>query len=79
MINQLDFLVFDKNTISDVIQVTFDMGDENTKKREIKGLIEACKNFDLKSGTIITFDSEDELIENGIKIKIIPFYKWSII
>ena len=77
--SECDFLVFDKNTISDVIQVTFDMGDENTKNREIKGLIEACKNFDLKSGTIITFDSEDELIENGIKIKIIPFYKWSII
>lgn len=77
--SECDFLVFDKNTISDVIQVTFDMSDENTKSREIKGLIEACKNFDLKSGTIITFDSEDELIENGIKIKIIPFYKWSII
>ncbi|QKF78783.1 ATP-binding protein [Arcobacter defluvii] len=77
--SECDFLVFDKNTISDVIQVTFDMSDENTKSKEIKGLIEACKNFDLKSGTIITFDSEDELIENGIKIKIIPFYKWSII
>lgn len=77
--SECDFLVFDKNTISDVIQVTFDMSDENTKKREIKGLIEACKNFDLKSGIIITFDNEDELIENGIKIKIIPFYKWSII
>lgn len=77
--SECDFLVFDKNTISDVIQVTFDMSDENTKDREIKGLIEACRNFDLKSGTIITFDSEDELIENGIKIKIIPFYKWSII
>ena len=77
--SECDFLVFDKNTIGDVIQVTFDMSDENTKSREIKGLIEACKNFDLKSGTIITFDSEDELIENGIKIKIIPFYKWSII
>lgn len=77
--SECDFLVFDKNTISDIIQVTFDMSDENTKNREIKGLIEACKNFNLKSGTIITFDSEDELIENGIKIKIIPFYKWSII
>lgn len=77
--SECDFLVFDKNTISDVIQVTFDMSDENTKNREIKGLIEACKNFDLKSGTIITFDSEDELIKNDIKIKIIPFYKWSII
>lgn len=77
--SECDFLVFDKNTISDVIQVTFDMSDENTKSKEIKGLIEACKNFDLKSGIIITFDNEDELIENGIKIKIIPFYKWSII
>lgn len=76
--SECDFLVSNKNTIVDAIQVTFDMSDENTKNREIKGLIEACKNFNLNNGTIITFDSEDEIIENDIKIKIIPFYKYSI-
>jgi uncharacterized protein len=76
--SECDFLVSNKNTIVDAIQVTFDMSDENTKNREIKGLIEACKNFNLNNGIIITFDSEDEIIENDIKIKIIPFYKYSI-
>ncbi len=53
------------------------MSDVDTKTREIKGLIEACKHFDLKTATIVTYDSEDEIIEDSIKIEIIPFYKWS--
>ena len=52
------------------------MCDEDTKNREIKGLIEACKNFKLKDGFIITYDTEDEFIQDGITISLVPFYKW---
>ena len=52
------------------------MSNEDTKKRELKGLISACKNFNLNSGVIITYDSEDEFIQDDINIQVIPFYKW---
>lgn len=45
--NECDFLILEKGNISNAIQVTYDRNDENTKKREIRGLIEACKNFKL--------------------------------
>ncbi|WP_415407155.1 ATP-binding protein [Sulfurovum sp. CS9] len=74
--SECDFIVYEKNTITEAIQVTFDMSDEDTKNRELKGMVTACKNFNLSRGVIITYDSEDEIISNGIKILLVPFYKW---
>jgi predicted AAA+ superfamily ATPase len=76
--SECDFIVHEKNSITQAIQVTYDMSDEDTKNREIKGLISACKNFNLLNGTIISYDSEDEFLYDGIKINIIPFYKWCV-
>jgi len=74
--SECDFIVNEKNSITQAIQVTYDMSSEETKTREIKGLITACKNFDLITGTIVTYDTEDEVIREGIQIKLIPFYRW---
>ena len=75
--SECDFIVNEQNKITQAIQVTYDMSNIDTKKREIKGLLNACKNFNLDSGIIITYDNEDEYIENDITIKVVPFYKWS--
>ncbi|MDD3463405.1 MAG: DUF4143 domain-containing protein [Sulfurospirillaceae bacterium] len=76
--SECDFLVSEKNSISRTIQVTYDMSDEKTKNREIKGVVNACKAFSLNSGEIITYDSEDEVLVDDIAIRIIPFYKWQL-
>jgi len=72
--SECDFLVSEKNSITQAIQVTYDMSDEKTKKREIKGLVNACNNFGLKTGEIITYDTEEEALVDGVTIKMIPFY-----
>jgi len=74
--SECDFIIKESNHITKVIQVTYDMSNEDTKKRELKGLVKACKNFNLKNGIIVTFDSEDSFIQDGITIEVIPFYKW---
>jgi predicted AAA+ superfamily ATPase len=74
--SECDFIICDNETVINAIQVTYDMSDDDTKKREIKGLINACQKFNLASGTIITYEYEDEIIENDITIQIIPFFKW---
>ncbi len=55
-----------------------DLSDEHTRDREVKGLLQACKHFNLTVGAIVTYDDEDEWIEDGICIKLIPFYKWCL-
>lgn len=74
--SECDFLVLDRSQVVQAIQVTYDISDEITYKREIKGLIEACKLFGLHEGTIITLDRMDELLIEEIKIKIIPFARF---
>jgi len=60
------------------LQVTLYMDKEDTKKREIKGVIAACKEFNASKGMIITLDLEDEIVVDEIVIEVIPFYKWAI-
>ena len=69
---ECDFVV-DGRTI---IQVCYDLTDSKTKKREINGLIECCKYFNLKKGFIITFDDEEEFVEQHIRIYVVPAYKF---
>ena len=77
--SECDFVVQDDNKIVQAIQVTYDMSDEDTSKREIKGLLSACKKFNLSHGLIITHDSEDEILKDGISITLLPFFKWAVI
>jgi len=76
--SECDFIVQKGSQIVQALQVTYDMSDEETAKREIKGLLTACKKLNLSHGYIITYESEDEILEDGIGITLIPFYKWAL-
>jgi predicted AAA+ superfamily ATPase len=76
--SECNFIVTEKSRVVQAIQVTYDMSDENTKNREIKGLLSACKNFNLAKGTIVTYDNEEKIIEDDIIIELIPFYKYTL-
>jgi len=72
---ECDFLIKEKDKITQAIQVCFDFNEE-TKDRELIGLLEALREFKLKRGLILTYNQEDEFkIDNNL-IKIIPVWKW---
>ena len=75
---ECDFIIKDKDKITELIQVSYQIGDTETLKREIKGIENAAEYFNLKEGKIITFDTEKEtvLTEGDVKIQIIPVYKY---
>ncbi len=72
--NECDFIVKTKNKFLP-IQVCYEL-DEGNFPRETKGLIEACKYTGAKEGIILTLDEEKDIILEGIKIKILPVWKW---
>lgn len=74
---ECDFLVQSGTDISQLIQVTWDMTDEETRKREINGLIEASVATGCDNMLIITADSE-ETIEtfDGKTIRVVPAWRW---
>ncbi len=70
-----DFVVQRGEEISELIHVTWDMSDKDTRKREISGLLEASKVTECDKLTIITFDEEDSIEQDGKLIKIVPAWK----
>ncbi|NQZ85190.1 MAG: ATP-binding protein [Nanoarchaeales archaeon] len=75
---ECDFIIQDRDIVSKVIQVTKSLTNEDTKKREINGLLEAMKEYNLDEGLILTQDEESEEIIEGKKITIMPVWKWSL-
>ncbi len=61
-----------KNEIK-LIQVCWDMSEEKTFQRELRGLQTAMKAFSISSGSIVTYDDETSLDNN---IAVIPVWKW---
>jgi hypothetical protein len=73
---ECDFLVKEGLIIKNAVQVTLSLKDETTRKREIRGLLEAMDAYNLKEGLIIT-EKEAEIISlDEKKIVIKPIYEW---
>lgn len=73
---EADFIIREGVSIKEIIQVAFDVGEEKTREREVRGLIACAKEFNLKSGLIITKDYEKSIEKDEVKIKFIPLWKW---
>jgi len=73
---EVDFVIREGLKSNEVIQVVHDIGNEKTKEREIKGLVECAKSIGLKKGLIITKDYENKESIKGIDISFIPLWKW---
>jgi predicted AAA+ superfamily ATPase len=73
---ECDFVIKEGKEITDAIQVIYVMPNEKERKREVDGLLNALNTYKLPSGLISTADTEEEFIENGKQIKIIPAWKW---
>lgn len=73
---ECDFIVQKNATITQAIQVCLTLNDEATRRREIRGLIQALERFHLAEGYIITLDEDEELEVKGKKIIVRPCWKW---
>ncbi|HJH30020.1 MAG TPA: ATP-binding protein [Methanosarcinaceae archaeon] len=73
--SECDFILVERNKIKTAMQVTWEL-DETNRDREINGLVEAMQTYDLKSGLLLTYDQEEEIIINLKKIHIQPIWKW---
>jgi predicted AAA+ superfamily ATPase len=68
---ECDFVVPSKSAI----QVVWELNEDN-KKREINGLLEAMRYFRIKKGIILTYNQQQEIKEGQYKIKVIPVWRW---
>lgn len=72
---ECDFII-EENKSYTPVQVSYSIENDETKKRELRGIYEACTYLNITHGTIITFEQEERINYKGIDIDIIPFYKY---
>lgn len=73
--NECDFITKDAKQRLNAYQVCYKFEEEN-KDREINGLLNALDYLNLKSGSILTFNQDDEFRVKGKKIIVKPVWKW---
>jgi len=73
---EVDFVIKKGLRVEEVIQVCRDPNDEETKKRELRGLVKAMDGFGLKRGLVITEDFEGEERVGKRRIIYRPLWKW---
>jgi predicted AAA+ superfamily ATPase len=71
--HEVDFVIREGISPTELIQVCWNLEDPKTKKRELAALVRAAKDLKLKSGTIITNETEGNEVKDGITIRYIPF------
>ena len=70
---EIDFCIPEANK---AIQVSYSIDDFDTYEREVGGLVKFLKAFRQYQGTIITWDTERQITEDGTTIEVIPVWKW---
>lgn len=78
--NECDFVVADKNNqgktkIKQAFQVCYTITQKN-KERELQGLLEAMKDYNLSRGVILTYNQNDTIRTKGKEIAITPVWRW---
>jgi uncharacterized protein len=71
---ECDFIVKEGLDISDAIQVSYDLSNPITRKRELEGVKEAMRKYNLDKGLILTFEDSELIPEQGITI--LPVWEW---
>lgn len=73
---ECDFVIRENNQIVEAVQVASQLTDAQVKRREIDGLVEAMKAYNLAEGLILTENEQYTLQEDHFQINVIPVWKW---
>ena len=73
---ECDFVIRESYHINEAIQVCAVFESNETKEREISGLLEALESYSLEKGTIITLDTEEQLTIGDKQVIVTPVWKW---
>ena len=70
---EVDFYILDAEW---AVQVSYSLKDADTRNREIRGLAKLSAVLPCRRWSIITYDEEEVIEEEGLTIEVIPVWKW---
>ena len=75
---ECDFVVCKGNKVIQAIQVSYDISDEKTYRREKNGLLLAARQTKCEKLLLLTDHESSDIEEDGHQIKVQPVYEWSL-
>lgn len=75
---EADFVVCRGNSVLQIIQVSYDISNPKTFKREVKGLLLASGKTGCNNLLLITDSEEKSITVDGKDISIVPAYSWLV-
>lgn len=75
---ECDFVVCDGNRVLQCIQVSYDISNEKTRKREINGLLLAHRLTKCSNMLLLTDHEYQEVEADGMPVIIKPAYEWAL-
>lgn len=73
---ECDFIVLSRHAVAAAVQACLRLTDES-RDREIEGLLTAMDACGLAAGTIVTLDQRDTLAFGSRRIDVVPFHEWA--
>lgn len=73
---EIDFILFKSGKIVQLIQVSYDITDEKTRKRELSALVKGSADLHCDSLLLITQAEEGSVEVDDKRIEIVPITKW---
>jgi predicted AAA+ superfamily ATPase len=74
---EVDFVVETARGL-DLVQVSADIGTEETRARELRALAPAMTALGLKRATVVTLTANEEVTLDTGKVRIVPFWMWAL-
>ncbi len=74
--NEVDFYWLDEKHEPHLVQVAWDVDDENTRKRELRSLTQAMDETGLKTASLITKNQTETMRSGDKEIEIIPAWRY---
>lgn len=75
---EADFIVCNENKATGVYQVSYNIENPKTRRREVNGAITAAKTTKCSNVYILTDHQSETIVQNGIKIKAMPVWEWIV-
>lgn len=75
---ECDFIVCNGNNVLQAVQVSYDISNVKTRKREINGLLLANRLTQCDNLLLLTDHEYEDVETNGLKISIRPVYEWCL-
>lgn len=74
--HEVDFVIAEAGKVVELVQVSYDISAEKTRKREINGLIAGARALGCKKLTLVTFDTSETVTVQDHTVQIVPAIDW---